>query len=431
MSAMLLKDNALITTRVLEDLTSGFGRHDFAVRLWDGTTWGDNATPRFTLVLKHPGALRNMFTSPSELMVGEAFIYNDFDIEGNVEAAFDLADHLLAREWGIGEELRVGSLLRKLPDGIPVAEHGHSAVALGGGLHSKQRDRKAVTYHYDVSSDFYALWLGRRMVYSCGYFKSTGDDLDTAQEQKLDYICRKLRLRRGDRLLDLGCGWGSLMEFAVTHYGVQAFGVTLSAPQAELARERFRLAGIADRCRVEVSDYRDLETSQRYDKIVSVGMFEHVGEALLPKYFGQVWALLRPGGVFLNHGIAASATFQRKGPSFVDKYVFPDGELVPLNTTLRTAEAQGFEVRDLESLREHYALTLRHWVRRLEAKADEARKIAGDVTYRIWRLYMSGSAHAFQTGRLKVYQTLLSKPDHGESRLPLTREDWYAAGSRQ
>lgn len=431
MSAMLLKDNALITTQLLEDLTSGYGRHDFAVRLWDGTTWGDNARPRFTLVLKHPGALRNMFTSPSELTLGEAFIYDDFDIEGNVEAAFDLADHLLAREWGISDQLRVGSLLRKLPDGIRAAEHGHSAPELGGALHSKQRDRKAVTYHYDVSNDFYALWLDRRLIYSCGYFKSAGDDLDTAQEQKLDYICRKLRLRRGDRLLDLGCGWGGLMEYAVTHYGVHALGVTLSAPQAELARERFRLAGIADRCRVEVSDYRDLDTSQQYDKIVSVGMFEHVGEALLPEYFGQVWALLHPGGVFLNHGIAASATFQRKGPSFVDKHVFPDGELVPLNTTLRTAETRGFEVRDLESLREHYALTLRHWVRRLEAKANEARKIAGDVTYRVWRLYMSGSAHAFQTGRLNVYQTLLSKADHGESRLPLTREDWYAVGSRE
>ena len=324
MSAMLFEDDARISIRALEEVTSGFGRRDFAVRLWDGTTWGDNARPRFTLVLKHPGALRNMFTSPSELVLGEAFIYDDFDIEGNVEAAFDFADYLLVREWRIGDQLRVGSLLRKLPAGIRAAERGHSVPELGGALHSKQRDRRAVTYHYDVSNEFYALWLDHRLVYSCGYFKSASDDLDTAQEQKLDYICRKLRLRRGDRLLDLGCGWGGLMEYAVTHYGVYAFGVTLSVPQAELARERFRLAGIADRCRVEVSDYRELETSQQYDKIVSVGMFEHVGEALLPEYFGQAWALLRPGGVFLNHGIAASATFQRKGPSFVDEYVFPD-----------------------------------------------------------------------------------------------------------
>jgi cyclopropane-fatty-acyl-phospholipid synthase len=320
--------------------------------------------------------------------------------------------------------------LRQLPDGTRAAEHGHSAPELSGALHSKQRDRRAVTYHYD-SNDFYALWLDRRLVYSCGYFKSAGDDLDTAQEQKLDYICRKLRLRRGDRILDLGCGWGGLLQYAAAKYGVEAFGITLSVPQAELARERFREAGVSDQCRVEVSDYRDLDLSQQYDKLVSIGMFEHVGKSLLPEYFSRAWALLRPGGVFLNHGIAASATFVRKGPSFVDKYVFPDGELVPIHRTLRVAEACGFEVRDVESLREHYMFTLRHWVRRLEANSDEARKIAGDVIYRVWRLYMSGSAHAFQTGRLNLYQTLLSKPDHGESRLPLTREDWYDVGSRE
>ena len=420
------KDNVLITIRVLEDLTSGFGRHDFAVRLWDGTTWGDKERPRFTLVLQHPGALRKMLTAPSELALGEAFIYDDFDVEGNMEAAFDLADYLLAGEHSVAERLRFRGLLHNLPEGHRADEGRLHERELGGALHSKERDRRAVTHHYDVGNDFYALWLDRRWVYSCGYFKSARDDLDTAQEQKLDYICRKLRLRRGDRMLDLGCGWGSLMEFAVTHYGVQAYGVTLSVPQAERARERFRMAGIGDRCKVEVSDYRDLETSQQYDKIVSVGMFEHVGEALLPEYFGRAWALLRPGGVFLNHGIAASATFRRKGPSFIDKYVFPDGELVSVSTTLRAAEERGFEVRDLDSLREHYALTLRHWGRRLEARANEARKIAGDITYRVWRLYMSGAAHGFQTGRLNLYQILFSKPDHGDSGLPLTRADWYA-----
>ena len=314
--------------------------------------------------------------------------------------------------------------LLRLPDSADKA--GLSALELQGSIHSKQRDRKAVSYHYDVSNDFYALWLDSRLVYSCGYFKSPEDDLEVAQEQKLEYICRKLRLRRGDRMLDLGCGWGGLMEYAATHYGAQVYGVTLSAPQAELARERFRQAGVSDQCRVEVTDYRDLDTSQQYDKIVSVGMFEHVGEALLPEYFAQAWALLRPRGVFLNHGIAASATIKRKGPSFIDKYVFPDGELVPVHTSLRAAEACGFEVRDVESLREHYALTLRHWVRRLEARSDEARKITDDITYRVWRLYMSGAAHGFQTGRLNIYQILLSRPDHGESRLPITRGDWYA-----
>ena len=263
------------------------------------------------------------------------------------------------------------------------------------------------------------------MVYSCAYFATPEEDLDSAQERKLDYICRKLRLCRGERLLDIGCGWGGLIMHAAAHYGVEAVGITLSAPQAELARQRLRESGLSDRCRVEVSDYRDIEHGQLYDKIVSVGMFEHVGEAFLPEYFNRAYELLRPGGVFLNHGIAYSATYHRRGPSFSERYVFPDGEMVPINTTIRAAELSGFEVRDIESLREHYELTLHHWVRRLEAQAEQARAISDDTTYRIWRLYMAGSAHGFRTGRLNVYQTLLVKPRQGDSGLPLTREDWY------
>lgn len=263
------------------------------------------------------------------------------------------------------------------------------------------------------------------MVYSCAYFESAGDGIDTAQTQKLDYICRKLRLRAGERLLDLGCGWGGLLIHAARNYGVQAFGITLSIPQAEIAGQRIREQGLTDQCRVDVYDYRDLESGAEFDKLVSVGMFEHVGEAMLPEYFRQAWLRLRPGGTFLNHGIASSAGFKRSGPSFIDKYVFPDGELVPIHVTLRAAELSGFEVRDVESLREHYALTLREWVRRLESKAEQAKNIVEDSTYRVWRLYMSGSAHAFKTSRLNLYQVLLSKPDHGQSRLPLTREDWY------
>jgi cyclopropane-fatty-acyl-phospholipid synthase len=213
---------------------------------------------------------------------------------------------------------------------------------------------------------------------------------------------------------------------AVAHYGVEAVGITLSVPQAKLAQQRLRESGLCDRCRVEVSDYRDMQLGQPYDKIVSVGMCEHVGEAFLPEYFSRAYELLRPGGVFLNHGIAYSSTYRRQGPSFSDRYVFPDADLVPINVTIRAAELGGFEVRDLESLREHYALTLHQWVRRLEAHADEARRITDDRTYRIWRLYMAGSAHGFGTGRLNVYQTLLAKP-RGDNGLPLTREDWYRA----
>jgi len=298
---------------------------------------------------------------------------------------------------------------------------------LHGRRHSTTRDRRAVTYHYDVPGEFYALWLDERMVYSCAYFATPDEDLDAAQERKLDYICRKLRLRRGEKVLDIGCGWGGLIIHAACRYGVEALGITLSEPQAELANERIRRAGLEGRCRVEVRDYREIEEWGVYDKLVSVGMFEHVGEARLPDYFSRAYRLLRPGGAFLNHGISRNpAAPVRREPTFISRHVFPDGELVPIGATLSASEGSGFEVRDVESLREHYALTLGHWVRRLENNAGEARRIVDETTYRVWRLYMSGSAHGFRTGRINVYQTLLARPDRGESGLPLTRSDWYA-----
>lgn len=410
----------------LEQLTQGYCGKDFQVRFWDSSELSVGHKPRFKLLLRHPRALRNMFTSPSELAMGEAFVRGDFDVEGDLETAFELADLLTCRDYSVMEKLRLGELLAELHGGKP-QEDVFSGAELHGALHSKERDRRAVRYHYDVSNEFYELWLDRALVYSCAYFRSKDDSLETAQTQKLDYICRKLRLRKGDRLLDLGCGWGGLLMHAAKNYGVQSFGITLSVPQAELARRRIREAGLADRCRVEVCDYRDLQSDEFYDKLVSVGMFEHVGETLLPAYFEQAWHLLRPGGVFLNHGISASAIFKRKGPSFINRYVFPDGDLVPISAALRAAESVGFEVCDVESLREHYALTLRHWVRRLEANSEQARSIVDEATYRTWRLYMAGAAHAFVTGRNNLYQVLLSKPEHGESHLPLTREDWYAA----
>lgn len=416
-----------ISLAFLQKLLGDYRPRDFAVRLWDGSVW--DAEPgqptRFTLVIQHPGALRAMFWPPTELTLGEAYIYDDFDIEGDIEAVFTLADHFLGRRWSLAERLQHARALLSLPaDSRPRV--GRQAARLSGERHSQERDRLAVTYHYNVSNEFYALWLDRHMVYSCAYFASPEDDLDTAQERKLDYICRKLRLRPGERLLDIGCGWGGLVMHAARHYGVHALGITLSQPQAEWANERIRQAGLSERCRVEVRDYREVDEPAGYDKLVSVGMFEHVGEALLPTYFERAWRLLRPGGAFLNHGIACRANQPaQRGPSFSDRYVFPDGELVPIHITLRMAEMTGFEVRDVESLREHYALTLRHWVRRLEAHHEEARRATDEVTYRVWRLFMSGSAHGFQTGRLNVYQTLLVKPDRGDSRLPLTRADWY------
>ena len=411
-----------IAARLFERITAKLSCKNFLVRFWDGSSWGAAVHPSFTLILKNPWSLRQLFLSPSELSVGESFIYDDFDVEGDLEAAFELADRLFAEELPLTEKLKLRAMA-VMPKRFLKAR---GAAEPKGRPHSVERDRAVVRYHYDVSNDFFRLFLDQRMIYSCAYFRSPDDDLDTAQRQKLDYLCRKLRLKPGERLLELGCGWGGLLIHAAREYGVQAFGITLSAPQAELARERIREAGLASRCKVEVCDYRAIEPEQQFDKLVSVGMFEHVGEALLPEYFSKAWRLLRPGGVFLNHGIALSATWRRSGESFIEKYVFPDGELVPLNTTIRAAESCGFEVQDVENLRKHYEITLRHWASRLQANAEEARRLTDDATYRTWRIYMAGSAHGFRVGRMNLCQLLLNKSAQGRSELPLTREDWYS-----
>ncbi len=419
---------AKTTLHVLQTFLDEYHPRNFAVQLWEGSAWpAETKVPSFTLRLNHPGALRSIFQK-TDLAVSEAYIHGYLDIEGDLEAAMPVGDFLRSRSWRIPIMLRTGWDLIKLPT-VKGGERG--AADLQGRLHSVARDRQAVTYHYNVSNDFYALWLDRQMVYSCAYFEQAGDDLDTAQTRKLDYLCRKLRLRSGDNLLDIGCGWGGLILHAARYYGVTAHGITLSENQARLAGERIARAGLQDNCRVEVCDYRELRAPNGFNKIVSVGMFEHVGEQQLPLYFRHTWELLRQGGVFLNHGIARRVSDSpSSSSSFVGKYVFPDGELAPISTTARCAEEAGFEVRDLESLREHYALTLRHWVKRLEANRMEAVRETDEQTYRVWRLFMSGSAHGFATGALNLYQLLLVKPDGGQSGMPLTRADWYRGDDR-
>ncbi len=420
-------DARSLTLGLLDQLFCGSQTLKVGVRLWDGTLWPDEAVRPATLVFNHPGALRAMLMPGTEVGLAEAFLYDDFDIEGDIESVFELADHLAATTQGRRKKLRVAKDLLRLPARENPQTTRHGPVRLTGKPHSVERDRQAVTSHYDVSNDFYALWLDQRMVYSCAYFRTIENDLDTAQEQKLDLICRKLRLKPGQRLLDLGCGWGGLVMYAAKHYGVDATGITLSQPQAELANERIAEGGLSDCCRVMVRDYREMKNPDGYDALVSVGMFEHVGAGKLSSYFAQAWQLLKSGGVFLNHGIANGKMDKPiRGSTFTNTYVFPDGELVPINVTLHAAELSGFEVRDVESLREHYALTLRHWTSRIEAHHADALKYVDEPTYRIWRLFMSGSAYGFTSGELNLYQTLLVKPrENGQSGLPLTREDLY------
>lgn len=424
-------ESVRLTVDILNDVVGAKQSDKVNIRFWDGTLWPDDTPRGTTIILKQPGTVRGLFRPPIAVSLGEAYLRDEFDVEGSWEDVGELFEALDVASLNWGQKASAVAKLLRLPSSgrseVSTKELHKSRARLSGKPHSIERDRQAVEFHYNASNDFFALWLDQRMVYSCAYFHSVDEDLETAQARKLDYICRKLRLQPGQRLLDIGCGWGALVMHAVQHYGVDATGITLSQPQVDLAGERIVKAGLSDRCRVMLRDYREMDQAESYDVLVSVGMFEHVGAALLPTYFKQAWKLLRPGGVFLNHGIAFNATREApRGPNFVDMYVFPDGETVPINVTLRAAEESNFEVRDVESLREHYALTLRHWVRRLEANHERALEFVDEPAYRTWRLYMSGSAYGFVTRRINLYQTLLVKTNQrGESGLPLTREDWY------
>lgn len=294
-------------------------------------------------------------------------------------------------------------------------------------------------HRIDVGNDFYALFLDPRMVYSCAHFPTGTEDLATAQECKLDLICRKLRLKPGERVLDIGCGWGGWAIYAAQHYDISVLGVTLSKHQHALANERICAAGLSDRVEVKLLDYRDLADTS-FDKLVSIGMFEQVGRSRLPEYFAHAYRLLKPGGVFLNHGISQGNVCAAQQSSFIERltdrhimgaglfgerYIFPDGELAPVSSVNLLAESAGFEVRDVDNWREHYAVTLRYWVNRLEANQAEVIRLNGETIYRTWRLYLAGSAEGFDSGRLNVNQTLLAKLDEGCSKLPRSRADWY------
>ncbi|MFC4498438.1 MULTISPECIES: class I SAM-dependent methyltransferase [Streptomyces] len=405
------------------------------VRAWDGSQAGPPDAP--TLVVRNRRALRRLLFKPGELGLARAWVAGDLEIEGDVYAALELLSGLI---WERGEDARTlaqavrdpqfrtavrglfGLAGPPLPPAPPLEE-----VRRAGHLHTRRTDRRAISHHYDVGNDFYEIVLGPSMVYSCAYWPDPGATLEEAQRDKLELVCRKLALTPDQRLLDVGCGWGSLAIHAAGEHGARVVGVTLSQEQAAYARKRVADAGLTDRVEIRVQDYRDVSDGP-YDAISSIGMAEHVGAERYLGYASELYALLTPGGRLLNHQIARRPHGDESAyhvDEFIDAYVFPDGELAPVGTTVTQLERAGFEVRDVESIREHYGLTLRHWVARLEADWKRAARLAGPGRARVWRLYMAASALGFERNRIGVNQVLAVRtPESGSSGLPLRSRIW-------
>lgn len=377
----------------------------FAVRLWDGQEvhWG---TPRdFTLVFRDAEAFRAFFASCDPAYFAEAYVDGRVDIEGDLDTAMTLSGYLRRVELDLFEKLRFAAKL--------VAPRSR---------HTVSQDARDVRAHYDLSDDFFRLFLDEKMIYSCAYFGGPDCSLEEAQERKLELVCRKLCLQPGEAMLDVGCGWGGLVLWAAQRHGVRAHGITLSKNQAAIARRKVAEAGLAERITIDERHYRNLP-AESFDKISSVGMYEHVGIARYPSYFAAVHRALRPGGLFLNHGITVSRHGRtRTGGSFIFRHVFPGAELDDIAHTQAVMVDAGFEILDVQSLRPHYAMTLREWSRRFRARKGQAAALVPAWVLRAWELYLAGCAQAFDDGLINVYQVLAAKTDaHGRSRAPLTR----------
>jgi len=395
--------------KLAEQVRAGGGL-PLTIVLPDGAQMDFGDAPELTLTVRDPAVLSGF----SQLTLGglaEAYVEGRIDVDGDVAEAIRVASKLVEV---------TGASVAARPDLAPAAHEPHA-------------DRADISHHYDVGNGFYRLWLDEQMVYSCAYFETGAEDIDAAQRAKLDHICRKLRLASGERFLDIGCGWGALILHAAQHYGVHAVGITLSEQQALLARERIAAAGLQDRVEVLRLDYRDLPQQfgeGTFDKVASIGMFEHVGLRNLPVYFATAARMLRDRGLMLNHGITSADVESRPIGSgagdFIDRHVFPNGELPHLGIAVREMSAAGFEIFDVESLRPHYALTLSHWSRRLEQRLQEAGKQVSGRTLRVWRVYLAGCSHGFAQGWMNLYQVLGSRQvAAGATELPLTRNWIY------
>ncbi|WP_114257438.1 cyclopropane-fatty-acyl-phospholipid synthase family protein [Streptomyces sp. Go-475] len=406
------------------------------IRAWDGSQAGPPGAP--TLVVRNRRALRRLLWKPGELGLARAWVAGDLDIEGDLYTTLDVLAGLI---WERGEDARtlaqalrdpevraaVRGLVKLAGPPLPPAPPREEARSPRRHLHTKRTDRRAISHHYDVGNDFYEIVLGPSMVYSCAYWPAPDSTLEQAQRDKLELVCRKLGLKPGQRLLDVGCGWGSMAIHAAREHGVSVVGVTLSQEQAAYARKRVADEGLTDKVEIRVQDYRDVRDGP-YDAVSSIGMAEHVGADRYLGYAADLYDLLKPGGRLLNHQIARRPQRDESTYSvdaFIDSYVFPDGELQPVGSTVTLLERAGFEVRDVESIREHYALTLRQWVARLEADWQRAVRLTSPGRARVWRLYMAASALAFEHNRIGVNQVLAVRtPESGESGMPLRARTW-------
>ena len=395
-----------LRTNFLDHIKKGLKGKPLPLRVlfWDGHEYTFDEQPLVTMHLRSAKILSRLLMGSALDVIGEGYVEGTIGLDGRYQ-------DILAVAEGLGDVFPA-----KKPRGGIFRKH-HAA-------HSKSQDAEAIHYHYDVSNDFYKLWLDHNMVYSCGYFKTGTEDIGTAQEQKLDHICRKLHLQPGEKLLDIGCGWGGLLTWAATHYGIRGVGVTLSEQQFAYAKEHMERKGLADRVEIRLQDYRDIPERDFFDKIASVGMFEHVGRAKLGAYFQVINRVLREGGWVMNHGITAGQQDDEdghhSGSDFMDKYVFPDGEIPHLWRLVREMAGQDLEVLDVENLRPHYAQTLIHWVQRLEARKAEAVAMIGDKRYRIWAIYMAGCAYAFWRNWSALHQVLAIK----QTKEALTPRPW-------
>jgi cyclopropane-fatty-acyl-phospholipid synthase len=397
------------TDSLRRELEQALPRRPFAVRFWDGTEVEATEAGAPTFRFHSPSALAHVLRAPGELGIGRAYVTGLVDVD-DLDAALRIVDTFEAPPLPLAQKLRLGRALVRAcgltrPPRVPTAE-----LRLRGERHTLARDRRAVRHHYDAGNEFFALFLDPSMTYSCACFSRGAHTLEEAQETKLELVCSKLGLRAGERLLDVGCGWGSFALHAATRHGVHVVGVTLSGPQAELARGRAREQGVADRVEIRVADYREL-AGERFDAIASIGMVEHVGEERIDLYAQRLADLLGPGGRLLNHGIAKLQDLDtRDEGAFSERFVFPDGVPLPLSRVLLAVERAGFATTHVEGFADDYAETLRHWIERFESRYEEAVRIAGEERARIWRLYLHAARQGFQTGWASIYQVLAHRP---------------------